>query len=409
VTRIRWALPLVAVLALLAAWPASAHHKPGHGGGATTTTTVAPTTTTVAPTTTTVAPTTTTVAPTTTTVGGCSPGTPITITTGGTYSGCYQSTSAGTPAVRVSTTAPVTLDHAQIKAKGDGIQYAIDGINLTVRDSTFTQTDPGADVTHRAINVFAPASLVVENNLFSDGDGILVASPVGGPPGLPNPLRVYANRFINVGRYQHTTTETCCVQTLQLDHVSSPAIEVGWNWSTNQPGQSGIEDNVNFFVSGGTDSTHRADVHHNLYDGAYPWDTTRGDFSGGGILVADSGGGHASVHDNTVVSTTNYGVACVSGTDCHLGPNNLLVNDAIPSTIGGPETSGPAIQIHSTTGSDATGNSYNWVNTPGGAQYPCYQTSYCSGNTQVATTEQQARDSWAAARQAAGVTVGPRP
>jgi hypothetical protein len=64
------------VLALVAAMPASAHHKPGHGGSTTTTaattTTVAPTTTlapttTAEPTTTTVEPTTTTIPPTTTT------------------------------------------------------------------------------------------------------------------------------------------------------------------------------------------------------------------------------------------------------------------------------------------------------------------------------------------------------
>ena len=72
---------------------------------------------------TTPSPTTTnpTTTPATTTAPPQACGGPITITTGGTYSGCYRSTSTSTPAVTISTTQPVTLSRARIIAKGNGV------------------------------------------------------------------------------------------------------------------------------------------------------------------------------------------------------------------------------------------------------------------------------------------------
>src|SRR6266705_2973982 len=204
---------------------------------------------------------------------------PIRITAGGTYSGCYASTSTGTPAVTLATSHPVTLDHARVVAKGFGVQDTVTGTRLTVVDATFEQTDPGAVVAHRAIELQQPASFVAEHNRFTDGDGIWI----GG--GRVDPLTVRYNQAIDIGRYPHPTSSNCCVQFLQLDSVTAPAGEIAWNHTQNTSGRSGVEDNIN----------------------------------------------HTSVHDNTVVSTTNYGVGAAGGTDVHLA-NNLLVNDTLART-----------------------------------------------------------------------------
>jgi hypothetical protein len=375
------------------------HHHP-------TTTTTAPSTTT--PTTTptsapTTAPATTPATTPTTAPTSCAP---IVIRTGGTYSGCYASTSTGTPAVTLSTSQPVTLDHARVVAKGFGIQDAVTGTRLTVVDTTFEQTNPGAVVAHRAIELQQPASFVAEHNRFTDGDGIWI----GG--GDINPLMVRYNLAVNIGRYPHPTSSNCCVQFLQLGSVTTPHGEIAWNHTQNTSGRSGVEDNINLFQSGGSDSTHKVDIHHNLIDGAYPLSPSNTTFTGGGIMGSDGAGsfGHTNVHDNTVVSTTNYGVAAGGGTDVHLF-NNLMVNDTLGSDGSTHYYSafGQAIGINNSTASDATNNRYNWRREATASQFPCWIGSFCSGNTQVGTTEQQARDAWAASVPAAVQPIGPRP
>ena len=96
-------------------------------------------------------PTTTTSTTTTTTAtipGQCTPGTPITITAGGVYSGCYESAMVGTPAVTVNTTQPVRLDHATVRHRGMGVFDVNDTVrgNLTIVNSTFLATNPGSPV-----------------------------------------------------------------------------------------------------------------------------------------------------------------------------------------------------------------------------------------------------------------------
>jgi hypothetical protein len=329
---------------------------------------------------------------------------PITITTGGTYSGCYQSTSTGTPAVTLATSQPVTLDRARVIAKGFGVQNTVTGTRLTVVNTTFQQTNPGAVVEHRAIELQQPASFVAEHNRFIDGDGIWIGY------GNVNPLTVRYNQAINIGRYPHPTSSNCCVQFLQLGWVTTPAGEIAWNHIQNTSGQSGVEDNINLFRSGGSDSAHKVDIHHNLVDGAYPLSSSDTTFTGGGIMAGDGTGsfGHTNVHDNTVVSTTNHGVGAAGGTDVHLF-NNVLVNDTLGSDGSTHYYSdfGQAIIIYDVTASDATKASYNWRRDPTENQFPCWRSSFCSDNTHVSMTEQQARDAWAASVPTGVQPIGP--
>ncbi len=380
-----------------------------HVAAATTTTrptTTPPTTApplTTAPTSTPSTSTPPTSAPSSTAPGSCAP---VRITSGGTYSGCYASTSTGTPAVTLATGQPVTLDHARVVAKGAGLQDTVTGTRLRVVDTTFEQTDPGAVVAHRAIELQQPSSFVAEHNRFTDGDGIWI----GG--GNVDPLTVRYNQAIDIGRYPHPTGSNCCVQFLQLDSVTTGAGEIAWNHTRNTSGRSGVEDNINLFRSGGSDSAHKLDIHENLIDGAYPLSPSTTTFTGGGILASDGTGsfGHTAAHDNTVVSTTNYGVGAAGGTDVHLF-DNLLVNDTLGSDGSTRFYSqfGQAVSIHDSTASDATNNRYNWRRDPTASQFPCWMGMFCSGGRQVTTTEQQARDAWTASVPAGAQPIGPRP
>ena len=339
-------------------------------------------------------------------------GSAITISSGGTYSGCYQSTATGTPAVTINTTSAVTLSHAHIIAKGEGVVDNVSGITLTVQDSTFDQTDPGSTVNHRAMDLDAsPTALTVTHNQFNQTDGIWM----GGSAFTINTLSFTDNLFNDVGRYAHPTTSNCCVQAIQLDHVTAPSGVIQYNKMVTTSGTDLYDDGdqINLYFSGGSDSSHKFDISHNLVDGAYPASHTDTTYLGGGIMAADGGTGsfgHTTVHDNTVVSTTNYGVACAGGTDCH-ATNNVTVNDALGSdgTTTYYSDFGIANSFHDTTSSDATSGSYNWLRDNTSGQQACWMSSFCSGLTQVSTTEAQARTNWTNAIPSGELPIGPRP
>jgi len=350
-----------------------------------------------------------------TATAACNPGTPLTISTGGTYSGCYRSTSTSTPAVSIETTAAVSLTGARVEHTGNGITDTVNGTQLTVTDTTFQQLTLGSVVDHRAIDLTRPAAVSIEYNRFIDGDGVWL----GGDSGTTNPPITFRYNYVtNIGHYKHPTGSglNCCVSMIQLDHVKSSAIEVGWNKLVNTPGQSGGDgDQINFYVSGGTTSgcsnigtSGCSNVHHNLIDGAYPDALNETDWVGGGINISDAvGAAHNMAHDNTVVSTTNYGVT--ANQNDNYAKNNVLVNDAAEQSNDG---FGQAVQAYDNVtpaGLHTSGNQYNWKrSTSDSSQYACYQSTYCGNGTQVGTTEQQARDAWEAARTAASVNVGPR-
>jgi hypothetical protein len=321
------------------------------------------------------------------------------------------------PAVTLATAEPVTLDHARIIAKGFGVQGTVTGTQLTITDTVFEQTDPGAVVGHRAVSLEYPASFVAEHNSFTDGDGILLNGS-----GQVDPLTVRYNYAKNIGRYQHPQAGNCCVQFLQLGFETTASGVIAWNHAENISGQSGVGDVINLYHSGGADSTHKIDIANNLIDGAYPatgFDSGSGTgttYVGGGIVAPDYNGvtggtgGHSNVHDNTVVSTTNYAVSCGGGTDCHLY-DNLAVNDRFGSdgvTRYDSDFGQAYTFLASPTASSLTSGSYNWLRNDTDGQQGCWPSAFCTGLVQVSTSEQEARDMWEAARVAAGVTIGPQ-
>ena len=290
---------------LALAWPAAAHHKPGHGGG--TTTTRAATTTTVAPTTTTLPATTTTGAmPTTTTtiMGTCSPGTPITITTGGTYTGCYRSTNPAVPAVTINTTAPVIFDHARVEHAGFGIYAYWDfQADLNIHDTVFKQLNPGAGHgSARAVYAYNTLKLVFEYNELVDGAGVRWAGPdIDATLG-----RIRYNRAYNIGRY--SPPEEGLVQFFQATEIDFPnGLEVAWNEIRNTPSLTHVEDVMNFSVTNGAVG-NLVDVHHNLFDGSYrPPTTGPYQHTGSGLILGDQGGTYQRAHHNWFVATLNAG------------------------------------------------------------------------------------------------------
>jgi hypothetical protein len=91
---------------------------------------------------------------------------PIVISEGGTYSGNWQSTDARTPAVTVTTTAPVVIENAHIRSVGSLIKTTMAGSNLTVRNSLGVAANAAVKGQPNGVflEVSSPTKLDVENN-----------------------------------------------------------------------------------------------------------------------------------------------------------------------------------------------------------------------------------------------------
>jgi hypothetical protein len=266
---------------------------------------------------------------------------PITITSGGTYSGCWQSTSFNTPAVTVSTTQPVVIENSGIKATGYKVRSSIQNANVTIRRTRFTGMNPNVSgqSTEYAVWLLSPQNVVVENNHFEGTPGVKIhdmfAPRSGGVKVRYNTARnIDARRSNGVGGYSggHQLR-----QFFQTDHVQGVPVEVAWNQIINEPGQSAVEDNINLYLSRGT-SANPINIHDNYIDGAYPSvsgpNTTWLSYTGGGILCADgpattdaNAGAYAHCHHNQVIDSLNYGMAIAHGHHIEVD-NNRMVGDA---------------------------------------------------------------------------------
>jgi hypothetical protein len=353
------------------------------------------------------------------------PGTPITITAGGTYSGCYRSTNPAVPAVTLATTTPVLLSHARVEHAGN-IIYAQNttGTNVTVLDSTFQALDPGSQV-EQYVYLRQPASFVFEHNRLIDGHGLLLA----GENITTNPLSVCYNDFIDVVRYPKASVTSAT----QFDKVSAPnGARVCWNRIVNHHGRSNTEDVINMYQSNGA-SGFPIEIDHNMIDGSYGAAGDGAGFTGGGIDLGDSGGSWQVSHDNTVVRITHNGIMIPAGSNLEHYANRLVTSGiaddgARMSSLNGngmtlfdnpnyPDHPS-LVSMHDNNGDHRRWNGSAWVRawqwTPA-----CDPAGACINNTNLGLSLtddaawlaeiNDAIADWEATRVAAGVVVGPRP
>lgn len=298
---------------------------------------------------------------------------------------------------------------------GQGIDWAgtnTTGVRLTVTNSKFTATNHGGSFRQRAIELYEPASLIVERSTFTDGQGIWMRA------GTPSLIRIRFNEVRNIGRYPYPTTAGCCVQFLALTELTSSSTEIAWNRITNVYGQSDVEDNINMYQALGTQS-NPIDIHHNLIDGSWPRTGNGSNDTGSGIGTADAGIGRwINVHDNWIINMSNAGIGVGGGQDIHVY-NNRIVSDGkagavqVVSTWGQGITVWDAYNVGAHARIDAYNNTSAFIRPDGRADWwlpACSPASACTGNvhgpTPTAALEQAERDLFAAAATAAGHTIG---
>ena len=291
---------------------------------------------------------------------------PLIVTRGENYQGTWTSEDAQVPVVQIETAEPVIFDRCTFIGRGILIESRIDHSDITIRDCTGIGENP--NLTGRCAGRFLEDEsfdrVRVEHCELSHTAGIYLRDCIGK---VTPTIEITANRVIDIdGRKSNghdgyldfnlrtnrltnqTETGFSEVQFLQLDAVHAiPSANVGWNYVTNEPGASRVEDNINLYNSSGTaDSPIK--IHDNCIRGAYPLDPAAHSkidgmfsydcsYSGGGIMLGDGASkvqsnrsAYILAIDNVVIATTNYAIAISAGHDISFARNVMVSSGLLP-------------------------------------------------------------------------------
>ena len=206
---------------------------------------------------------------------------PLTITKGGTYSGNWKSTDPHTPAVTVTTTAPVLIENSYLAGPSDLIAAPYYGNNITVKNVIGIGVNPNVlgQANGLFVNVISPSLLDVENCYFESVlFGVYVRGYGGNRDGTQT-ITILNNRGRNIlglesngnNGYLAGETNWQWAHAIQLSEINSvPGITIAWNEIINYPNQSLVNENINMYDSGGTSSSP-AEFHDNYIQGAYAY------------------------------------------------------------------------------------------------------------------------------------------
>jgi len=330
---------------------------------------------------------------------------PITITTGGTYSGNWTSTTS-TPAVTVSTSQPVTIVNstvtnlaggALIDARGSGVQLTVDHVTANGGDTYQTSG--------RFILTYDFKSLVVRSSTITNTRGIEVAGGVAGSSVL-----ITRNRHKNI---QGNATNPVG-NFVQFRDVQNATADVSWNEIINEYDKSYPEDIINIYKS----------AHVNVHDNML-WQQSRpgnvpGSTQGGITIDCISGSGCDSntISNNQLVGTEAILTWVTQGGSNNMVSNNRIVNDGYLDN--GNRIANGYMGIHVLSGGSnnhAHGNVVGYVNkdgarldgnfegAPEGDAGEWANNTHMSGSITQAT-EQAEWTRWQDKLSAAGIQVG---
>jgi FG-GAP-like repeat len=348
---------------------------------------------------------------------------PITITSGGTYTGNWRSLDPAVAAVTVNTTGPVTIANSNVQSKGPGIVTGA-GSHVTVTNTYGESLNPGVvgAFLGRFIDAEGFASLVVEHNDFANTAGIYLLQPQAAAT-----ISIRYNRVANINGRASTgagyvaadgaaaPTAPNLVQFVQFDKVTGATAEIAWNEVLNDPYVSRVEDNISLYQSCGA-AGNPIHVHDNYISGAYPGAPDVDAYSGGGI-VDDSNACYTKVDHNQIIRTTNYGAAIASGSNNEHSFNTVIGTGILPDGLREPSQN-VGMYVHGTgTGNTNHDNTVGALNAAGSRNDfdwngTCTGGSCASNNTHLPDPVTEARIDaewgiWQTKLAAAGVTIGP--
>ena len=259
---------------------------------------------------------------------------PLVITQGGTYSGNYRSTDSSVPVITIQTTQPVIIENCVLAGAGDIIDAKNGGSSLIVRNNKAYGLTPSADGVRRGrfLEVNSAKSVVIEHNYLEQTTGIAIYQ-WSGNGSTAQTLTVRYNSAKNIdGRFRNNSGSQFA-NFLGADKVPDLAnVEVAWNQVINEPNNSLVEDNINFYNSGGISSSP-VRIHDNYVQGAYPYPANGSNFTGTGMIIDGTQGntqGFFESYNNQFVSTCNSAMNIAGGHDVHYHDNRLVTSGLLP-------------------------------------------------------------------------------
>ena len=254
---------------------------------------------------------------------------PITITTGGTYSGNWTSTNPSVPAVLITTDQPVIIQNSTVSGPGDLILLNGKSMaNLTVRNVTGTGLDPKIAGKQRGafVDALSFKSLVVQNCTISGTSfGVFAGYGTAQTLTITNNKASGLEDRASDGKGGFETARPVLGHFIQLGNLFAPnGAEISWNQLVQSIGETSTEDGINIYLSQGGNGRPIA-VHDNYVEGnSSPAKAT---YSGDGIITdGDSTGktGWILIQANEVVHTAGGGIGIASGHDVTARANRVV-------------------------------------------------------------------------------------
>lgn len=291
------------------------------------------------------------------------------MTHGGVIRGNYRSDNPNVPVITIRTTQPVTIDRCTLTGRGPLIVTDISHAKLVVRNTLGVGLNPNiaGKCAGRFLDAEAFDSVVVEHCELDQTAGIYLRDFKGDASGASPTVSILANRAKNIDgrrsdgsngylpfnlKTDHHTDKSVAGfsdrQFVQLDRVHAPRMQINWNYVTNEPDKSRVEDNINIYNSGGTANSPLL-IEHNCVNGAYTVAPAKGTsvhnsetsdwtYTGGGIMLGDGSdrtvgtvSSFVAATGNVVIATSNYGIAISAGHDINFSGNTIVSSGRLPN------------------------------------------------------------------------------
>jgi hypothetical protein len=257
---------------------------------------------------------------------------PITISSGGAYSGSWTSNDPNTPAITIATDAPVTIQDSIIAGRGTLIRIngVSTGANVTIDNVTATGLDPQVAGVERGAFVFATKinALVVKNCTMTG-----VSFGVDAAISTVSTLQILNNKAVDLedrasdGQGGLEAKEPYPGHFIILNSIAAPqGAEIAWNQVVQTMGQSSTTDVINLYRSQGS-AGQPIWVHDNYIEGDSSPVAPTG-FTGVAI-IADGAKtapvtAFARFENNQIVNTAGTGIAIANGHDVTVTGNRVV-------------------------------------------------------------------------------------
>lgn len=267
----------------------------------------------------------------------------IAISSGGTYSGTWQSLDPKTPAVSINTSAAVTITNCTIRSKGELIRATVSNAHVTVTNCSGYALDPlvAGDLHGNFFSAYDIGSLDLEHNYIQGVNyGVQLYDADGWAPS--GPIIVRYNSALNLqgapsdgngGVNLSNLAEPGDNQNhfvILADLQNLTGTDISWNYVENDPGVSSIGDVYDIYSSSGT-MTSPILLHDNFILGGYPAVPNATLYWAGGMTMdgratdtAATATAFVHIYNNQIVQHANFGIGLAAGHDVQAFNNRVV-------------------------------------------------------------------------------------